>query len=104
MEQDPNCPVCRRWDFMHLEGRGPTRISFCGRNSVQIHQRGERRLDLEELRKRLEKRGEVRANAYLLRCRLEDYELTVFPDGRTIVKGTQDPAVARSLYARYVSG
>ena len=104
VEPDPNCRVCRRRDFMHLEGRGPTRISLCGRNSVQIHQRGERRLDLEELRKRLEKRGSVRANAYLLRCRLEDYELTVFPDGRTIVKGTQDPAVARSLYARYVSG
>ena len=44
----------------------------------------------------------VSANAYLLRFRIPPYEVTVFADGRAIVKGTQDPAVARSLYARYI--
>ena len=45
---------------------------------------------------------DVRNNDFLLRFRIPPYELTVFADGRAIVKGTQDPAVARSLYARYV--
>ena len=101
---NPSCPVCRGREFLYLEGRGSTRVSLCGRNSVQIHQRDSRRIDLDQLKTRLEKVGPVRANAYLLRCLLNEYELTVFPDGRTIVKGTQDTAVARSLYARYVGG
>ena len=101
---NPSCPVCRERRFVYLEGRGPTRVSLCGRDSVQIYQRGKRRIDLNELRERLEKVGPVKANDYLLRCTLERFELTVFPDGRTIVKGTQDPALARSLYSRYVGG
>jgi len=46
--------------------------------------------------------GTVRANEYALRFQTEAYELTVFADGRAIVKGTGDPGIARSLYARYV--
>ncbi len=103
-QPNSSCPVCRRREFLYLVGRGSTRVSLCGRNSVQIHQRESRRIDLDQLKTRLEKVGTVRANAYLLRCLLNEYELTVFPDGRTIVKGTQDTAVARSLYARYVGG
>jgi molybdopterin-synthase adenylyltransferase len=77
---------------------------MCGRDSVQIHERS-RRLDLGELGRRLTSAAaaEVRSNDFLLRCRIPPYELTVFADGRAIVKGTQDPAVARSLYARYIS-
>ena len=44
----------------------------------------------------------VRANDFAVRASIDPYELTVFPDGRAIIKGTTDPAVARSLYARYV--
>ena len=77
-------------------------MSLCGRNSVQIHQREPRKLDLVALQVRLARFGSVKANDYLLKCLLEPYELTVFPDGRAIVKGTQDPAVARGLYAKYI--
>jgi hypothetical protein len=63
---------------------------------------GERPMDLAELLRRLEPLGEVRANEYALRFSTGGYELTVFGDGRAIVKGTSDPGVARSLYARYV--
>ena len=106
MRVQPNssCLVCRKREFVYLEGRGPTKVSLCGRDSVQIYQRGKRKINLKELQKRLEKVGPVKANSYLLRCILEKFELTVFPDGRTIVKGTQDPALARSLYARFVGG
>ena len=74
----------------------------CGRVSVQIHEHG-RRLDLAALGRRLQPTAaEVRSNDFLLRFRVPPYEMTVFADGRAIVKGTRDPGVARSLYARYI--
>ncbi len=68
---------------------------------MQVNER-ERPIDLAELKARLEPLGEVRANEFALRFRVPPYEMTVFPDGRAIVKGTGDPALARSLYSRYV--
>jgi adenylyltransferase/sulfurtransferase len=100
--RDPLCQACGRRDFIYLRGAGPTHLSMCGRNSVQIHQSESRGLDLQALKTRLEQFGPVRANEFLLKCFLDPYELTVFPDGRAIIKGTQDPAIARSLYAKYV--
>jgi len=100
--RDPQCRACAARDFVYLRGAGPTRISMCGRDSVQIHQSEARGLDLQALKTRLEQFGPVRANEFLLKCFLDPYELTIFPDGRAIIKGTQDPAVARSLYAKYI--
>jgi adenylyltransferase/sulfurtransferase len=99
--RDPACPACARREFPHLEGGRRAPISLCGRNAVQIHERA-RPLDLAELKRRLEPLGEVRANEFALRFFVAPYELTVFPDGRAIIKGTQDTGLARSLYARYV--
>ena len=99
--RDPDCPCCGRREFPYLEGRRRVPVSLCGRNAVQVHER-ERPLDLEELAARLAPLGEVRANPYALRFFVPPYEMTVFPDGRAIVKGTDDVALARSLYARYV--
>jgi adenylyltransferase/sulfurtransferase len=100
--RDPQCRVCAKQEFAHLEEGGPTHISLCGRNSVQIHQAESRQLDLAALKMRLEQFGPVRANDFLLQCTLDPYQLTIFPDGRAIIKGTQDPAIARSIYARYI--
>jgi adenylyltransferase/sulfurtransferase len=99
--RDPECPTCARRQFPHLaEGsRGP--VTLCGRNAVQIHQR-ERPLNLDILRSRLEPLGQVRANEYALRFSTGGYDLTVFPDGRAIIKGTSDTGIARSLYARFI--
>jgi molybdopterin/thiamine biosynthesis adenylyltransferase len=101
--RNPDCRACARRDLTYLEGRAQPHVSMCGRDSVQIHERS-RRLDLAELGRRVAgaSASEVRNNDFLLRFRVAPYELTVFPDGRAIVKGTQDPAVARSLYARYI--
>ena len=99
---DPDCRVCGRKIFSHLEEGGATHVTMCGRNSVQIHRRESRGLDLKLLKARLEQFGPVKANDFLLKCSLDPYELTVFPDGRAIIKGTQDPAVARGIYAKYV--
>jgi molybdopterin-synthase adenylyltransferase len=101
--RNPNCRACARREFIYLAGEAQPHITLCGRDSVQIHER-HRRLDLAELGRRLASASaaEVRNNDFLLRFRVAPYELTVFADGRAIIKGTKDPAVARSLYARYV--
>lgn len=101
--RDPDCRVCARREFDYLEGVAQPHITLCGRDSVQIHER-RRKLDLAELGRKLTAAsdGGVRNNEFLLRFNVPPYEMTVFADGRAIVKGTQDPAVARSLYARYI--
>ncbi len=98
---DPQCRVCAGADYRYLAAVRRRPVSLCGRNSVQVHERP-RRLDLERLSAELEALGTVRANEHTLRFCCPPYEMTVFPDGRAIIKGTQDLAVARSLYARYI--
>lgn len=98
---DPNCPACGRREFVYLDGDRRAPISLCGRNAVQIHER-HRPLNLPELAARLERLGTVRRNDFALRFFLDPYELTVFADGRAIIKGTQDVGIARSLYSRYI--
>jgi adenylyltransferase/sulfurtransferase len=99
-----DCPVCSQGRYDYLERRaGGIDTVLCGRDAVQIRPREERSVDLEALAERLSAAGEVRRNAYLLRFReREGIELVCFPDGRVLVLGTSDPAVARSLQARYV--
>jgi molybdopterin/thiamine biosynthesis adenylyltransferase len=99
--RDPHCPTCGRREFPYLEESRRQPVSLCGRNAVQISER-ERPLDLMALKARLEPLGEVRANEFALRFFIHPYEMTVFADGRAIIKGTSDTGVARSLYARYV--
>ena len=98
---DERCPACGRREFPYLNGERRSPVSLCGRNAVQIHERS-RPLDLEDLAVRLAPLGIVRANEFALRFETPPYLLTVFRDGRAIVKGTTDIGVARSLYARYV--
>jgi adenylyltransferase/sulfurtransferase len=96
-----DCRACRQRDFIHLAGEGRPHITLCGRNSVQIHER-QRPVDFHEITERLNPHGKVRHNEFVLKFWRDPYEMTLFPDGRAIIKGTTDTAVARSLYARYV--
>jgi adenylyltransferase/sulfurtransferase len=95
------CRACVERSFPHLAGQGRPHITLCGRNSVQIHERS-RPVDFGEMEERLQPHGVVRHNEFVLKFWREHYEMTLFPDGRAIIKGTTDTAVARSLYARYV--
>ena len=97
----PGCRACGERDFVHLAGEGRPHITLCGRNSVQIHER-HRPVDFLEVSARLQPHGPVRHNDFVLKFWPQPYEMTLFPDGRAIIKGTTDTAVARSLYARYV--
>jgi molybdopterin/thiamine biosynthesis adenylyltransferase len=99
--RDAECPACARGEFPYLRVSKRPAVSLCGRNAVQIHER-ERPIDLASLGKRLEGLGKVRANEFVLRFLVEAYEMTVFPDGRAIIKGTADTGVARSVDARYL--
>jgi adenylyltransferase/sulfurtransferase len=69
---------------------------------VQIRPAAESAVDLQALERRLAGVGSVKRNEYLLRLDADGFEITVFPDGRAIVRGTDDPARARSVYAKYV--
>ena len=96
-----DCPTCAARQFPYLSGEGRPHITLCGRNSVQIHER-RRPIDFGQMTTRLAPHGTVKHNQFVLKFWREPYELTLFPDGRAIIKGTADVAVARSLYARFV--
>ena len=100
-DRDAECPCCGRREFPFLEeaSRGP--VTLCGRDAVQV---AGTPLDLAQLRERLAGAGEVRGNEFAVRFATGGYEMTIFADGRAIVKGTSDPGVARGLYARYIGG
>lgn len=104
LPRQPDCPACGLHEYEYLDSAlTEDSATLCGRNAVQVRptQRGGA-LDLAELARRLEPLGEVATNEYLLRATLDGYELTVFPDARAIIKGTDEPSVARTIYARYI--
>jgi molybdopterin/thiamine biosynthesis adenylyltransferase len=98
-----DCPACGQREFEFLRGaRRQVTTTLCGRNAVQIARMGAARLDFAALAERLQSSGEVAFNDFLLRFRVEGYDITVFRDARSIIRGTIDPAIARGLYARYI--
>ncbi len=103
-----NCPCCKGRQFDYLEGRaGSTAAVLCGRDAVQLRpKKPTETVDLGALGERLGARGQVEVNAFLLRAQITEgnkpYELTLFANGRAIIKGTHEPDVARGLYSKYV--
>lgn len=99
----PECPTCALGHFQTLEAAsGDFAAVLCGRNAVQISPAQATQLNFEELADRLRVTGEVKFNDYLLRFRTGDFELTVFQDARSIIRGTSEIKMARSLYAKYI--
>ena len=99
------CPACDNGERLWLDGsQSAGSTVLCGRNAVQVAPPEKTQLSLEELAVRLESAGSVTSNPFLVRVAVADSELevTVFPDGRAIVKGTEDPSVARAIYSRYI--
>lgn len=103
LRDSSDCRVCKHGEFVWLSGeRGDSSAVLCGRNAVQLSPAAGTRASLEEIATRLAGVGIVQRNTFLLRLTVGDYILTVFPDGRTIVGGTDDIATAKSLHARYI--
>jgi adenylyltransferase/sulfurtransferase len=102
------CICCKQFTYEFLEGKyASSTTTLCGRNAVQLTQQvSADKLNFDEIADRLRSHGKVDANKFMLRAEItdngEDYELTLFTDGRAIVKGTQQPNTAKSIYAKYV--
>lgn len=99
----PDCPCCGKRQFDYLQPRSEMEpVSLCGRDTVQISPSADMKLDLDTLEHRLSLLGTVERNKFLLRFQTGGQRLVVFPDGRVLVQGTNDPALARTLYAKYI--
>jgi molybdopterin/thiamine biosynthesis adenylyltransferase len=99
----PDCPTCGLANFATLDAAaGDFAAVLCGRNAVQISPAESTQIDFEQLAERLRVTGEVKFNNYLLRFRTGDFEVTVFQDARSIIRGTSEIKTARSLYAKYI--
>ena len=102
LRQQTDCPTCKHDEFPWLSGRSGSRTAvLCGRNAVQLSIPGAS-ISLDELARRLEGVGQLTRNQFLLQLNVEACELTIFPDGRAIIAGTDDITTARALYAKYV--
>lgn len=100
-----DCICCKRHRYEYLSGdRIGSATNLCGRDAVQVNRKGDRPVDLAALAEKLKSvaDGQVRANAYLVKVRIGEHELTVFADGRAIIQGTRDPDAAKVVYAKYV--
>lgn len=98
-----DCPCCQRKRFEWLEGEhGAHTTSLCGRNAVQVAHRSPTALNFEDMARHLQTLGEVSYNRFLLKFQIDGFDFTVFPDGRAIIKGTNDVDKARTLYAKYI--
>ncbi len=105
LPRQEDCPVCGQSQYEYLDAPlGEGGITLCGRNAVQVRPsiRGAGPVDLESMAARLAPVGIVATNGFLLRLQVDGYDITLFPDARAIIKGTDDTVVARSLYAKYI--
>ena len=105
LREKSDCPACRHGRRDWLSGtQGSQSTILCGRNAVQVSPPQKSQISFEQLAAKLASSGTVEFNPYLLRLQLADpaYEVTVFRDGRAIVKGTEEIAAARAVYARYI--
>jgi len=106
--KEGDCRCCKQRDFEFLEGKaGSSSTALCGQDAVQLrHKQQSGNINLEAIAERLRQHGQVTSNEFMIRAAIRDsgnsYELTLFGDGRAILKGTGEESVARSVYAKFV--
>jgi len=96
------CLVCSTGRFEYLNGTPLRTVTLCGRNAVQLIPGVKGDINFAELSKSIAAFGPVQFNDFLLKCSCPPYELTLFKDGRAIVKGTEETGLARSVYSKMV--
>jgi adenylyltransferase/sulfurtransferase len=97
-----DCPACGLARYESLSNEFEGAAVLCGRDAIQISPAQPTRINFSTLAERLRRAGEVKFNEYLLRFKTGNFELTVFQDARSIIRGTDEIAIARSLYAKYI--
>ena len=101
--RNQQCRCCGKHQFHFLEGQENKKLTrLCGRNAVQISPPRPTRSDFQKISKRLDKSAQIDLNEYLLRIRVDGYEIALFADGRSIIRGTDDFTEGRAIYAKYI--
>lgn len=102
--KDPQCPCCNDRNFEFLDRADEETYSICGRAAIQINPHTKLPVEMAQLTQFLNQHGQFESTTYTIKGRFSqnDIGLTVFRDGRAIFDGIDDPALARSLYARYI--
>jgi len=99
-----DCICCKQRRFEFLDGgMGSAATALCGRDAVQVLRPGGGKVDFEGVAAKLRPiaSGGLTYNRFLLKASVDGYELTLFADGRAIIKGTTNADQARAIYARY---
>lgn len=102
VKKNSKCKCCVEHDFEFLKSEKSDIVTLCGRNAIMISPVESCNINFLELRKKLSKIGKVEGNEIILKFRIENYEFTIFKNGRAIISGTDDEKIARSLYSRYI--
>ncbi|GAB5403106.1 MAG: ThiF family adenylyltransferase [Aureliella sp.] len=101
LSRQTNCPACVQHELTHLSGQHHSETTvLCGKNAVQIQSPDFANADHSAIEKRLSSVGEVVRNPYFLRLKVEDFVITLFAGGRTVVEGTTEVSIAKSLISR----
>jgi adenylyltransferase/sulfurtransferase len=97
-----SCPVCAGERYDYLNADALRAVTLCGRNAVQLIPSSKADIDFTSISKAISTFGPVEFNEFLLQCSAPPYKLTLFRDGRAIVRGTEEASLARSLYSKMV--
>ncbi|MBW7904424.1 MAG: ThiF family adenylyltransferase [Phycisphaerae bacterium] len=98
-----DCPCCAERRFEYLSGeKVASSVTLCGRNAVQVLPPAGARVEFKQVAAGLPGGARAVSNEFLLRFQADGCGVTLFPDGRAIITGTADTAVARGIYARYI--
>jgi adenylyltransferase/sulfurtransferase len=103
VKKNEKCECCGSENFEHLDSDEQEIItSLCGRNAIQITPADPKELSLKTIGEKLEKLGTVKCTDFIMLFKNDETEISLFRDGRAIIKGTNDEVVARTIYARYI--
>ncbi|KXG45037.1 ThiF family adenylyltransferase [Tepidibacillus infernus] len=102
--KNEDCPTCvhHQYDYLDPKDKSDRVVSLCGRDTIQISPAQDTAFDLKRLASNLSSIGKVEETPFLLRFYIDDYKLTIFPDGRVLIQGTDDPITAKNLFTKYI--
>ncbi|MEM2900034.1 MAG: ThiF family adenylyltransferase [Thermoplasmata archaeon] len=99
---DEKCETCKRGNFEFLENRRRKATKLCGRNAIQVNPKTKGEIELNRLSEKLSNVGKVNKMSSCIIFNVDGYEMTIFKDGRVLIKGTNDENVAIELYSKYI--
>lgn len=98
-----DCSACVRGEREYLGAkRSQVLASLCGSDTISLDPIHRGAVDLDGLAQRLATLGHARRAGGVLVADIEGRRLTVFPDGRALIRGVDDETEARAVYAKYV--